>query len=78
MPAGEIEHGLFHHHEPVRNEQKCRRRARGHQQLACLLPVQVAGSIFGSDESQSQAPAAFKRPGVIEPIVDYVLNKEVT
>jgi hypothetical protein len=41
------------------------------------MPFEITGSIFGSDESQSQAPAISKRPGVIEPTVDDILDKEV-
>jgi hypothetical protein len=45
--------------------------------VARLMPLEISGLIFRGDESQPQAPAIFKRPGAIEPIVDYILDKEV-
>ena len=41
------------------------------------MPFEITGSIFGRDDSQSQAPTVRKRPGVIEATIYHILNEEM-
>src|SRR5262249_46546620 len=47
------------------------------QQLACLVPFEITGTIFRGDDSQAQTTSIRKRSCVVQAAVHDVLNDEL-
>ena len=74
MSVREIERGLLQNHDPI---QKKGRYATGKEEIPCLVAIEEAGAVVGSDDSQPESPALGERPRVVESPVDDVLKQEV-